>query len=243
METQNDNLVLICGLSAGGKSASLHLLKKPEGVLYLNCEANKKLPFPTKFVQVSITDPLQVPALIATMESKQQCHTIVVDTSTFLMDMFESMYILPKEITDTMSAWSDYAQFLKNLMQDQIAKSTKNIIFLAHVHTVLNENEMVMETKVPVKGQLAKNGIEAFFSTIIYAKKVTTTVLESYKNDLLVITPEEENLGFKYVYQTQLTKETVTERIRASMGMWNQQETFIDNNAQLVLNRLHEYYQ
>ncbi len=35
----NTNLVLICGASAGGKSASLRNLKNPEGVLYLNTEA------------------------------------------------------------------------------------------------------------------------------------------------------------------------------------------------------------
>ena len=35
----NDNLVLICGKSSTGKSASLMGLEKPEGVMYLNCEA------------------------------------------------------------------------------------------------------------------------------------------------------------------------------------------------------------
>ena len=36
---ENDNLVLICGESAGGKSASLRNSKNPEGVMYLNCES------------------------------------------------------------------------------------------------------------------------------------------------------------------------------------------------------------
>lgn len=35
----NDHLVLLCGKSATGKSASLMQLDKPEGVMYLNCEA------------------------------------------------------------------------------------------------------------------------------------------------------------------------------------------------------------
>ena len=38
-EAYNDHLVLLCGKSATGKSASLMGLEKPEGVLYLNCEA------------------------------------------------------------------------------------------------------------------------------------------------------------------------------------------------------------
>lgn len=35
----NDHLVLICGKSATGKSASLMNMDNPEGVMYLNCEA------------------------------------------------------------------------------------------------------------------------------------------------------------------------------------------------------------
>ena len=40
----NDNLVLLCGKSSAGKSASLRDIKNPEGVIYLNCESGKKLP-------------------------------------------------------------------------------------------------------------------------------------------------------------------------------------------------------
>lgn len=35
----NDHLVLICGKSGVGKTASLKSLKNPEGVMYLNCES------------------------------------------------------------------------------------------------------------------------------------------------------------------------------------------------------------
>lgn len=35
----NDNLVLVCGKSAAGKSASLMGLENQYGVMYLNCEA------------------------------------------------------------------------------------------------------------------------------------------------------------------------------------------------------------
>ena len=39
LEQLNDNLVLIGGVSGAGKSACLRNLRKPEGVLYLNCES------------------------------------------------------------------------------------------------------------------------------------------------------------------------------------------------------------
>ena len=77
---------------------------------------------------------------------------------------------------------------------------------------------------------------------VISTKKVPLKALKDYSNDLLTITPDEEALGFKYVFQTRLTKDTVGERMRGPLGLFETKETFIDNNTQLVLNRLHEYY-
>ncbi len=45
MTNINDHLVLICGESATGKSASLMNLENPEGVWYFNAESGKRLPF------------------------------------------------------------------------------------------------------------------------------------------------------------------------------------------------------
>jgi hypothetical protein len=235
---QNDHLVLISGASATGKSACLMGLKDPEGVMYLNCES-KKLPFKSKFDEYRITDPLEIIQGFEAAEQMPHIHTIVVDTLTFLMDMFESTYVVNS--SNTMKGWSDYAQFLRNLMLQTVAKSTKNVIFLAHTRQIMNESEMVLETKVPVKGSLANAGVEAFFSTVISTKKVPLKQLKA-TNSLLEITPEEEALGFKYVFQTRLTKETVNERIRSPLKMWSADETFIDNNLQYVIDRLHEYY-
>ena len=127
-------------------------------------------------------------------------------------------------------------------MQQHVAASSKNIIFTAHTMDSLNESEMLMETKVPVKGALKNNGLESYFSLVIASKKMTIKNLAGYKSALLNITPEEEALGFKYVFQTRITKESVNERLRGPMGLFSTQETFIDNNIQLVMDRLKEYY-
>ena len=240
MTQVNDNLVLIGGKSAAGKSASLMHLKDPEGVMYLNCEAGKKLPFRAKFKQFTITDPHQVYEAFEHAEADPKIHTIVVDTLTYLLEMYESLFI--HNSANGQKAWGDFSHYFKMLMQSYVAKSTKNVIFLAHTADVLNEGEMVMETKVPVKGATKNNGIESFFSCVIGAKKVQLKVLKDYQSDLLTITPEEEALGFKYVYQVKLTKETVNERLRGPLGLFTNNETFIDNNAQLVIDRLKEYY-
>lgn len=127
-------------------------------------------------------------------------------------------------------------------MQQYVAKSTKNVVFIAHTLDTLNEAEQVRETKVPVKGSLKNNGIESYFTCVIGAKKRQLRDLEKYGSDLLNITDEEEALGFKYVFQTKLTKDTVNERLRGPLGLWDTKETFIDNNMQTVFDRLREYY-
>lgn len=236
----NDHLVLLCGKSATGKSASLMNLDNPEGVMYLNCEAGKKLPFKSKFKQFTIVDPLQINEAFDAAESMPEVHTIVVDSLTYLLDMYESNYVLNS--TNGMQAWGQFAQYFKVLMQQYVARSSKNVIFTAHTADTLNEGEMVMETKVPVKGSLKNNGIESYFTIVISSKKVPLKTLKDYGSDMLNITPEEEALGFKYVFQTKLTKETVNERLRGPLGLFDTKETFIDNNMQLILNRLHEYY-
>lgn len=242
----NNHLVMIAGESAGGKSASLHNIQNPEGVLYLNCESGKHLPFPSKFKEVNITDPMIIYDYFDAIPAN--FHTIVIDTQTFLMDMYESHYVLgpgcPRSNgkPDTMTGWGRYAQYFKKLMQKYVAESDKNVIFMAHSHAIRNDESMVIERKVPVKGSLQKNGIEAYFSTVVAAKKMAIGDLKDYSNPLLTFNTEEKAIGVKYVFQTRLTKETVNDRIRSNMGMWSQQETFINNDAQLLLNRLHEYY-
>lgn len=235
------DLVLIAGTSSSGKSASLMNLPDHPGVMYLNCESGKRLPFPNKFDRYVITDPMQVYEAFDEAENMPHIHTIVVDSLTFLMDMFESMYVVGS--SNTMQGWANYNQYFKNLMQDKVAKSSKRVIFTAHTLATLNENEMVVETKVPVKGALKNQGLEAYFSIIVYAKRVTLKVLKNYENDLLVITDEEEMLGFKHVFQTCITKDTVHERIRSPRFMWKTNESFIDNDVTKLFGRIKEFYE
>jgi len=238
----NDHLILVSGKSATGKSASLMGLSDPQGVMYLNCENGKKLPFKDRFKSLTITDVSMVYGAFDEAEKMPEVHTIVVDTLTYLMSLFESTRVLTA--ADTMKAWGNYAQYLKLLMSSKVAVSTKNVVFLAHTSDVLNESEMINETVVKVKGSLMNEGIESYFSSVISTKKMDLTRIPANRatSSLYTITEEDELNGFKYVFQTRLTKETVNERIRSPIGMWAVNETFIDNNLQNVVTRLHEYY-
>lgn len=237
----NDQLVLICGESGSGKSASLRNIRNQKKWGYLNCEAGKRLPFRNDFQQAVVTDPYEVWSTFDyAIENPNEFDGLALDTITFLMDMMESVHV--KTATNSQKAWGDYADFLRVLMQQKVAKFRKPVVILGHTKSELDEAAMQMRTSVPVKGSLKNNGVEAFFTTVVATKKVTLKELEPYHNDLLTISEDDEMLGYKHVFQTRLTKTTTGERIRSPMGMFTKEQTFIDNDAQLLLDHLHKFY-
>ena len=235
----NDNVVLIGGESATGKSASLRNIDN-ERVLYVNCEAGKKLPFKAKCQQVVLTDPRDIFDLIEEVNESDDIDVVVIDTLTFLMDMYEMQYVLNSD--NTMRAWGTYATFFKELMFEYVANSPKAFIFLAHTRSVLDEEKGEYRTSVPIKGALGNQGIEAYFTSVLATKKVDLKELKDFENKYLDITPDDEALGFKYVFQTKLTRKTRGERIRSPLGMWDTNETYIDNDLAHVIERIMEYY-
>lgn len=236
----NDQLVLICGYSTTGKSASLRNIPDQQNWMYLNTEAGKRLPFKNKFQQYRIEDPYQVHEAFDYAMTLPETKGIIIDSITFLMDMFETMYVLNS--SNTMKAWGDFSQFFKILMQQKVTAFAKPVIITAHVLDVLDEKAMEIKTSVPIKGSLKNNGIEAYFSTVVAAKKVPVKELDTYKSSLLNISEEDRDLGYKHVFQTRPTKVTVGERIRSPMGMFDKSQTYMDNDAALLLKHLHEFY-
>ena len=236
----NDQLVLVCGVSGSGKSAALRNIRDQPGWYYLNCEAGKRLPFKNTFRNLRIESYDQVYEAFDVGREDPDCRGIVVDSLTFLMDMVETQLVLTS--ANTMQAWGQFNQFFKVLMQEKVVRLGKPAVFMAHVLETLDEGRMETRTSVPIKGSLKGNGVEAYFSTVIAAKKVRIKDLEKYANPMLAITDEEKEVGFKHVFQTRITKETTGERIRAPMGMFPREQTYIDNDVQLLLNHLNRYY-
>ena len=239
----NDQLILIAGISGTGKSAALRNLRNQEKWMYLNTEAGKKLPFRNKFQNFRISDPYQVlEAFDWAMlpENADGIEGIIIDSMTFLMDMFESMYVLNSP--NTMKAWADYNQFFKSVMQDRVIRFGKPVIIIAHVRDEYDEKNLETKTAVPIKGSLKGNGVEAYFSTVVATKKVSIKELEKFNSGLLDVTEEDKELGYKHVFQTRITKGTTGERIRSPMGLFNKSETYMDNDAQLLLDHLNKFY-
>lgn len=240
MADTNDQLVLICGISGTGKSTSLKDIKNQDKWLYLGTEAGKRLPFQNNFDAYRIVDPYQVLEGFDYGIGNPEIEGIIIDSMTFLMDMFESTYVI--DSSNGMKAWSQYQQFFKEIMQKKVIEFERPVIITAHTKDDINEKTAEVTTAVPIKGALRGNGIESYFSSVLGTKKMSLKELEKYDNDLLTITEDDEILGYKYVFQTRLTKKTIGERIRTPIGLFSINETFIDNNTQLLLDRLTEFY-
>lgn len=237
----NDQMILIGGVSGAGKSAALRNIRNQGRWIYINCEAGKRLPFKNSFINARVDDPWQVYQYVDdAIENSSEVDGLIIDSSTFMMDMFESQYVLGT--ADTMKGWSNYAQFWKNLLQQKLVQFGKPVIIIAHVLEVYDESSMSMKRSVPIKGALKNQGVEAYFSTVVEATKIPIKDLKDYDPDLLHISEDEQDLGFKYVFQTRLTAQTVGTRIRSPMGMFTKKQTYMDNDAQLLLDHLHKFY-
>lgn len=246
MSDQDENLplptqlVLISGVSNTGKSASLRNIVNQDQWMYLNTESGKRLPFANNFDAHTITDPYQIHDGFEFAIGDPDIKGIIVDSLTFLMDMFNTKYIY--NAADGRAAWADYQQFFKKMLFELVPTFDRPVVFTAHTRSELDEEAGKIITSVPIQGALKNVGVESFFSTIVSTKVVSLKDLEAYQNDMLNITEDDELLGFKYVFQTRLTKKTIGERIRSPMGFFSAKETFIDNDVQVLLNHLNTCY-
>lgn len=237
------NAVLISGDTGVGKSSSLRNLRGQEGVLYLNCDGGKPLPFKNKIKQVTIDDPLEIREIYQkVIDNPGRYHTIVTDTVSFMMNRYESVHVIGA--ANTMAAWGNYGQFFPELMYDYVAKFKGHSIMLGHEEAMLIEETGRMQYSVPVKGALKKNGLEAYFTTVVSAKKATIRDIEKEATEgpLLTISDRDRNLGYKHVFQTRTTKATVGDRIRSPFGLFSDDQTFIENDVQVVIDQLAAYY-
>jgi len=115
---------------------------------------------------------------------------------------------------------------------------------LGHLDALLNETTGRTDYMVPVKGALKKNGLEAYFTTVINCKKLALKdILKDAKEGaLLTITDRDRNLGYKHVYQTRTVRSSVGDRIRSPWALFDDDQAYIDNDAQVVVDKLVRYY-
>lgn len=245
-------LALVCGESKSGKTTSLRTIKDPEKVFYLSTEANKGLTFAQKgkkfkTLKSGLQHPSDIFTLFEQVEKMDDIDTIIVDSLTYLMDMVESQIVLQSD--NKMGAWGEFQQYFKKLMQEVVGVSEKNWIFLAHLQTELMPSGDFKYT-MPIKGALKGNGVESYFNNVIYTRTIKVTELENIAEKLNVewdsnmysVTANEKMLNQKHVFQTNLTEDYVYSRISSPIGCFEDNQIFMDNDMQKLIDHLEEYY-
>lgn len=249
----NKLTILIEGASGAGKTSSFEFLQDQEGVLFLNCEG-KELPYPNDFCVFKITDPYQVHAALNKLHAKEQfkhpksgkmvdIHTVVVDSFTFLMDMYEALYVRTAE--DTRGAWGNYGNFIRETMLDKVAKL--DVPFLATTHIMVNDDMDTLEkvSRAAIKGSVGKgNGLESYFTTVVYAKQMRLKDIEPFLENasMLTLTEEEKFDERKHVFVTRPARQHSGDRIKSPRGVFEVKDLYTDNNTQALINHIRKFY-
>lgn len=255
METNNKLTILIEGVSGGGKSSSFQDIPADlqKHVLFLNAEG-KELPFAHDFCEFKITDPHQVTAAINRIiegkpfkhKSGEEIHPklVALDSFTFLMDQFVSLYINTAE--DTRGAWGDYASFIRTLMLEKVAKL--RIPFVATTHILQSDDMEHMEkvSRAAIQGGIGKgNGLESYFTTVVYAKQLRLKDIEPFLADatMLTLTEEEKFDEKKHVFVTRPAKQHSGDRIKSPRGMFSTKDLYMDNSIPQLITHINNFYQ
>lgn len=235
-------IIFLSGRSDTGKTASLRNLENPKKKLYLNFES-KDVPFQFDFVERKIVDPYQLHTLSEKLieNGTEKFDTLIVDSITACMSLFTVKY-MGQDCTDTRAAWGAYGDFYEKWAKEILPRLPQQVIVLAHVDEYEEKGTLNTYYQAVVQGRLAKIGLEADFGLVANTVLMPTADLKNFETPLLNVTEEDEIEGFKYVIQTRKTLDTKDTKIRSPLGMWDKNETYIDSNVQLLLDRFNQYY-
>ncbi len=220
--------IFLLGLSGTGKSTSLRNLN-PEETFIIQC-VKKKLPFKgykDKYVDLSKDNPNGNKCFTKDYEKigkqlkylsneRKEIKTIILDDSSYLLtDDF--MGRVTKKVSKG-EGFEKYNQIAFNFYQllDTIESLRDDLIVIFIAHTQLNDD-----------GTRTFKTVGKLLDSMIVMEGLVTIVIESSIKD------------GRYVFQT--NKKDGSEPCKTPHGMFEEDELFIDNDLQVVLDRIEEF--
>lgn len=255
METNNKLTVLVEGVSGAGKTSSFQEIpaEVQKDIVFLNAEG-KELPFSHNMCEFRITDPYQVHAALNRVIAGEpfkhpgsgdliQPKMVALDSFTFLMDQFVALYV--RTADDTRGAWGEYANFIRTTMLEKVAKI--HIPFVATTHILVNDDMEHMEkvSRAAIQGGIGKgNGLESYFTTVVYAKQMRLKDIEPFLADatMLTLSEEEKFDEKKHVFVTRPAKQHSGDRIKSPRGMFGTKDLYMDNSIPKLINHINNFY-
>lgn len=231
-------LVVICGWPTAGKTTSLRGLRNQDKWVFGNIE-QKQIPFKNTFKSIDLPKTSDVKNFINAAKNQESIEGTILDGMDMYFDKWENENV--KGSGNGLASWAEYQQMTTELVQRDLRAFKRDVILTWHLHQTIDEKTQKAKDSLAMKGALGRKGAELLFTNIFTAKCLDLTDLQPYENDLLTITDLDKKRGFKHVIQTQKTKETMNEPTRSLTDAFSIDETFIDCNLQLVLDRLHKF--
>ena len=243
MSNNESNLVAVVGAPSTGKSFAMKYLDEPMTVANVDCDLKPK-PHRIKYLaDVKMTDPNNIFQLLDLFEDNDKVKTIVVDTITYLMRTYKTLYV--DESVDTRSSWGEYLKYFNKLMHRLKEISiNKNVIVLGHVSEAFDEILELNVSSLVLQGQAAKSPIGDYTTVVECKSSIITTKLkkQAENNDNLNFTKEELEDGIKYYFVTRKTKANPATLSRSASDLWDRNELYVDNSIQILIDKLDDYY-
>jgi hypothetical protein len=242
MRTES-NLVAVVGEPSSGKSYAMKYLEDPMSVANFDCDL-KPNPHRVKYLaNIKVASPKEVFEVLQMCIDNPDVKTIVIDTITYLMRTYKTLYVDNAE--DTRASWGEYLKYYNKVMLMLKEASThKNIIVLAHVSEHFDEVREHNISSMVLQGQAAKSPI-GDFCTVVECKSIVITkrFLKSAEgNANLNFTKDELEDGIKYYFVTRKTKTNPATLARSASDLWEREELYVDNSIQILIDKLDKYY-
>ena len=214
-----DTTVLCVADTGCGKTSSLRNLPLDKTV-YINVDG-KPIPFKHKelYKHVKLQNTQQLINGMEQIESDENVEYVVIDTITFLGDMFYTEHV--ENSSNGMKSWSDYKSYILKVI-NLAKKSRLNYIFLAHAQDVYDEKEMVNKTFAKIQGSLKGGGIESHFTYVLYN----------------IVKPDSDGLP-EYLYLTNKTKGYIGVSAKTPFDLI---DTWIPNDITIFHKAVKEYH-
>lgn len=254
METSNKLTILIEGESGAGKSTAFSEIPETlqKHVLFLNAEG-KELPFAHDFTEFKVTEPYQVHAAINRIiegktfkhKSGEEIHPkmVCLDSFTFLMDQFVAQHIRGHD--DTRGQWGEYANFIRVFMLEKVAKLAIPFVATTHIEKKDDMETLEKTSRAAIQGSVGKgNGLESFFTTVVYAKQVRLKDLEEFLAEatMLTLTEDEKFDQKKHVFVTRAARQHSGDRIKSPRGMFSPKDLYMDNSIPKLVTHINKFY-
>ena len=217
-----DKTILVIGDTGTGKTSSLEDLPL-ESTVYINVD-DKMIPFKANrlYKHVVLQNTEQLLNGMDAQEEDPQVEYVVVDTLTFLGDMFYAEHI--ENSSNGMKAWGDYKSYINKVLRAG-KKSKKHYIFLAHAADVYDEKEMITKTFAKIQGSLKGGGLEQHFTFVLYTQVIKGP----------------DGLP-QYVFQTNKSRQNMGVSAKTPRGVFD--EPYTENNSIMeVFKRIEQFYE